>query len=106
MVGKQLGLRLDDIGEMLAQGLRDLLMQDLPPALEQAFVRGVLDQGVLERVAGGGRLAGAEDEFQLLQLRERGAQRRLIAADDRAQQGIGEFPPDRRADLRDVFHRG
>jgi hypothetical protein len=55
--GKQFGLGLDDV-EMLAQRLRDLLMQDLPPALEQAFVGGVADQSVLERVARGRRLAG------------------------------------------------
>jgi hypothetical protein len=42
-MGEQFGLGLDDVGEMLAQRLRDLLMQDLPPALEQAFVGGVAD---------------------------------------------------------------
>jgi hypothetical protein len=96
VMGEQFGLGLDDVGEMLAQRLRDLLMQDLPPALEQAFVGGVADQSVLERVARGRRLAGAEDELRILQLRERGPQRRLVAADDGVQQGIGEFAPNRR----------
>ena len=66
-------------------------MQDLPPAPEQAFVGGVLHQGVFERVAHVGRRAVAEHQLRVLQLRERGAQRRLVAADDGAQQGVGEF---------------
>ena len=106
VMGEQFGLGLDDVGKMLAQRLRDLLMQDLPPALEQAFVGGVADQSVLERVARGRQLAGAEDELRILQLRERGPQRWLVVADDGVQQGIGEFAPNRRADLRDVLNRG
>ncbi len=93
------------VGEFFAQRLPDLLMQDLPAAFQQAFIGRVLHQRVFERVARGGKLAGSEDEFGFLQLRERGYQRRLVATDDRVQQQVGEVAPDRCADLGDFLYR-
>ena len=80
-------------------------MQDLPPAPEQGFVGGVLDQRVLEGVARIGRRARAEQQLRLFELRQCRAQRRLVAAGDRAQQRVGEFAADRGADLRDLLDR-
>jgi hypothetical protein len=80
-------------------------VQDLPPAPEQGLVGGVLDQRVLEGVARVGRRAGAEQQLRLFELRQCRAQRRLVAAGDRAQQRVGELAADRRADLRDLLDR-
>src|SRR5262249_51244601 len=52
-----------------------------------------------------GRLAPAEYEPGLLELGNSMLQCALVAADHRAQQGIGEVAPDRRADLADLPHR-
>jgi hypothetical protein len=80
-------------------------VQDLPPALEQGFVGGVLNQRMLEGVAQIGRHARAEQQFRLFELRHCRAQRRLVAAGDRAQRRVGEFAADRGADLRDLLDR-
>ena len=60
VMGEQFRLGLDNVGEFFAQGLGVLLVQDLPAALQQAFVRSILHERVLERVARDGRLARAE----------------------------------------------
>jgi hypothetical protein len=80
-------------------------VEDLPPALEQGFVGGVLHQRVLESVARIGRRARAEQQLRHFELRQCRAQRRLVAAGNRAQQRIGEFTADRGTDLRDLLHR-
>ena len=44
-------------------------------------------------------------QFGVFQLRQRGLQRRLVAPDHGVEQRIGEFAPDRGADLRDFLDR-
>src|SRR6516165_6495537 len=53
--------------ELIAQGIGDLPLQDLPPAPEQSFVGRVLDQRMLERVARIGWDAGAEQQLRLFE---------------------------------------
>ncbi|MBV8525088.1 MAG: hypothetical protein JOY71_23695, partial [Acetobacteraceae bacterium] len=50
MVGDEFRLGRGDRRELSAQGISDLPVQDLPPALEQGFVGRVLDQRMLEGV--------------------------------------------------------
>jgi len=104
-MGDEFRLGRRDRRELSAQGIGDLPMQDLPAAFEQGFVGGVLDQRVLEGVARIGRCAGAEQQLRLFELCQCRAQRRLVAAGDRAQQRVGEFAADRGADLRDLLDR-
>ena len=104
-MGDEFRLGRRDRRELIAQGIGDLPVQDLPPALEQGFVGRVLNQRVLEGVARIGRRAGAEQQLDFFELRQCGAQCRLVAAGDRAQQRVGEFPADRGADLRDLLDR-
>ena len=106
MMGEEFRLGLHDIGELFAQDFGDALMQDLPAALQEALIGRVLYQRVLEAVARLGRGPVAEHQPGILQLGERGAQRRLVAADDGMEQRVGKFPPDRGADLCDLLHRG
>jgi len=105
MMGDEFRLGRRDRGELAAQGIGDLSVQDLPPAPEQGFVSRVLDQRVLEGVARIGRHARAEQQLRLFELRQCRTQRRLVAAGDRAQQRVGEFPADRGADLGDLLDR-
>jgi hypothetical protein len=88
MMGDEFRLGRRDRRELSAQGIGDLPVQDLPPAPEQGFVGRVLDQRVLEGVARIGRHARAEQQLRLFELRQCRAQRRLVAAGDRAQQRV------------------
>jgi len=54
--------------ELSAQDISDLPVQELPPASEQGFVGGVLDQRVLEGVARVGRRARAKQQLRLFEL--------------------------------------
>jgi hypothetical protein len=56
-----------------------------------------MKRGDLARI--GRRRARAEQQLRLFELRQCRAQRRLVAACDRAQQRVREFAPDRGADL-------
>ena len=89
-MGDEFRLGCRDRRELPTQGIGDLPVQDLPPALEQGFVSGVLNQRVLEGIARIGRRTRAEQQLRLFELRQRRAQRRLVAADDGAQQRVGE----------------
>ena len=84
-MGHEFRFGRSDRRELAAQGVGDLSVQDLAPALEQGFVGRVLDQCMLEGVARIGRCARAEQQFRLFELRQCRAQRRLVAAGDRAQ---------------------
>jgi len=105
MVGDEFRLGRGSRGELAAQGIGDLPVQHLPPALEQGFVGGVLDQCMLEGIARIGRRPRSEQQLRLFELRQCIAQRRLIATGDGAQQRVGEFAADRGADLRDLLDR-
>jgi len=105
MMGDEFRLGRRDRGEISAQDIGDLPVQDLPPALEQGFVGGVLDQRVLEGVARIGRCARAEQQLRLFELRQCRTQRWLVAAGDRAQQRVGKFATDRSTNLRNLLGR-
>jgi len=104
-MGDEFRLGRRDRRELSAQDISDLTVQDLPPALEQGLVGGVLDQSMLEGIARIGRRARAEQQFRLFELHQCRAQRRLVTAGDRAQQRVGEFAADRGADLGDLLDR-
>ena len=90
-----------DVGKALLECARNLAVQLLPAAPEQALIGRIPHQHVLEAVNGIRRLAAAEHEFRLLELGECMGQCGLVAANQRAQQGIGELASDGRADLAD-----
>src|SRR5438067_8781812 len=52
VMGEQLRLALDEIGEMLSQRRRDAGVQFLPAPAQQGRVGSVLDQRVLEQIGG------------------------------------------------------
>ena len=68
VVGQQLGLRLDDLRELALQQLGDLPVILLAGAPQQRLVGGVLDQRVLEDVAGPRRPAALIEQLGLDQL--------------------------------------
>src|SRR5215471_14556284 len=70
MVGKH--LRLGDclLRETLCHGARDGRMYLLPFAAEEAVIRGVLNQGMLERESGARRRASSEHQLRLLEPRK------------------------------------
>jgi len=105
MVGNELRLGGGNRHKFSTQGIGDLPVQDLPPAPEQGFVGRVLDQRVLEGVARIGRRARAEEQLRLFELHQGRAQRRLLAAGNRAQQRVGEFAADRGTDLCHLLDR-
>jgi len=104
-MGDEFRLGRRDQRELSAQDIGDLPVQDLPPAPEQGFVGRVLDQRVLEGVARIGRRARAEEQLRLFELHQGRAQRRLLAAGNRAQQRVGEFAADRGTDLCHLLDR-
>src|SRR5499433_1702105 len=95
-----------DVGKALLEYARNLAVQLLPAALEQALISRVPHERVLEAVNGIWRLATAEHELGLLELGEPILQCSLVASDQREHQGIGELAPDGGTDLGDLPHRG
>src|SRR5260221_1000928 len=94
-----------DVGKPLLECARNLAVQLLPAALEQALIRRIPHQHVLEAVNGFWRLATAEHEFRLLELGECMLRCGLVAAEQRAQQGIRELTPDGGAELGELPYR-
>src|SRR6266850_8492428 len=75
-----------DIGKFLLECARNLAVQLMPAALEQALIGRIPYQRVLEAVYGFRRLATAEHEPGLLKLDECMLQCGLVASDQRAHQ--------------------
>ena len=94
-----------DVGKSLLECARNLAVQLLPAALEQALIGRIPHQRVLEAVDGFRRLALTVHELRLLELGECILQCALVASNQHAQQGIGELAPDGAADLADLLHR-
>ena len=78
MVGQQLGLRRDRVGEPGFQHLRNLLVVLPPRAVEQRLIRRILDQRVLEEVGGLWRQSTLVEQLRCHQLAQppAGASRR------------------------------
>ena len=106
VTGEQLGLGLDDLGELLSRISAIRACDLLAPALEQRLVGGVLDQGVLEAVGRLGRRAAAEDQLGCDQLVEGRAELGFGQGRDRGKQFVAELATDHGADLRDLLDRG
>src|SRR5215813_5324046 len=65
---QQLGLGRDDVWKSGFEELRNLLVILLPGAFQQGGVGGILDEGVLEDVAGAWRSAPLIEEFSVHEL--------------------------------------
>ena len=106
MMGKEFGLALDEIGEMLLQHHRDAGVQFLPPDAQQCAVGRVLHQRVLEEVRGLRRDAAAEQEPGLGEPVE--AQSKLGGGPLRhmLDQVVAELAAYDRADLADLLCDG
>ena len=72
-------LGLGDDRKLVAQNVADVLMQQLPAALEQTLVSRFLNERMLEAVGRFRRRPAAHQQFGLFELRQRSAQRQIIA---------------------------
>ncbi len=96
---------VDLVRELLDERAGDLGVDALPTAPEQRGVSGVLHQRVLEDVGRVRRRAASLDQLRRDELGEGVLQSAWLSRRDRLQQPIGEFPSDRRPDLRDLLDR-
>src|SRR5207247_8268604 len=100
MLGEELGLVIDHIWGMGFERFRDPRMQLLARAAQQAAMRRVLHQRVLESINRVGRRAALEDQLGSDELIESSLQLVVGKAGDTMQQFVGKLPPDRGTDLR------
>ncbi len=105
MVSHDFRLACDNVWKLFFHLARDLAVQLLPPALEQALIGHVPHQSVLEAIDRFRWLAMAEHEFSFLKLGESLFQCRLFAPGHLTNEGVGELAPDSGSDLADLFHR-
>ena len=105
MLGEELGLAVDQLGGMGFEGFGDLCVQSLASAAQQAAVRRILHQRVLETLDCVGRRAPLEHELRGNKAGERGLQLVLGKAGDGTQQFVRELASDRGAGLRYQPHR-
>src|SRR5262249_9436239 len=99
MMRHELRLCLRQLGELAFECIGDTAMQLLAPPPQQARVRCILQQGVLEDIRGIRRLAAAEDQSSARELLQSRLQR--IAGNRRhgRKQAIRELTSDGSADL-------
>ena len=105
MPREQLGLCLHQLRRLRFQCLGDPRVQSSPGTAQQAAVRHVLHQRMLEAVDRIRRHAALEHQLGTNQAQQRGLQSILGKARNRAQQRIGKLASDRRAGLRHQPHR-
>ena len=103
VVGYDLGRGRRHFREARLERLSGARVQHLPPSAQQAAVRRVAHQRVLEQVA---VAAAREHQLGHGQLRQGLVQRRLRQVGDRRQQPAAELAPDHRGGLRHVLHVG
>ena len=106
VVGQQLGAAVHDVGARSFQGLEHAGMEGLASGEQQALVRGLLHQGVLERVRRVGRHAAPEGQLCPDELRQRGLDLLVGHARHGRQQLVGELATDDAPDLRHRLKRG
>ncbi len=104
MLGEELGLGIHKLGEMGFEYLRDPPVQLPPGAAQQAAVRHVLYQRVLEGIHRVGWRAALEDQLRSDEAFEGGLQVILGKTRNGAQQAIGKLTADGGANLRDQPH--
>ena len=100
MLREELGLDFSDFRGVVFERFGDLRVQSLPGHAQQAAMRRVLHQRVLEAVDRVGRQAALKDQLGSDELAESRLQLVLGKAGHRAHQRVGKLAPDRRADLR------
>ena len=98
------GLAVGSLRESIAKAFGNSLMQLQPAALEKGLIGRLLDQCVLESIGHLGRRPVPEDKSRGYQLGERVVKRDASNRRYLLQKVKGEFAPDRRADLRDLFY--
>src|SRR5262249_40497335 len=105
MQGHELRLCLCQLGELAFERIGDTAMQLLAPSPQQARVRCILQQGVLEDIRGIRRLATAKDQSSACELIQSRLQ--CIAGNrcDGREQAIRELTTDSRADLGNLLDR-
>src|SRR6516165_11291811 len=105
MMRHELWLCVCQLGELAFERIGDTAMQLLASPPQQARVRCILQQGVLEDIRGIRRLAATEDQSSARKLLERRLQR--IAGNRRhgREQAIREFATDSSADLGNLLDR-
>src|SRR4029077_3663295 len=91
MLCKELGLALDQLGGVGFERFGDLRVQLLPRAAQQAAVRRVLHQRVLEAIDRVGRRASLEDQLGGDEASESSLQLSLGKTRDGAQQRVGKL---------------
>jgi hypothetical protein len=103
MMRHELRLCLRQLGELALERIGDTAMQLLAPPPQQARVRCILQQGVLEDIRGIRRLAAAEDQSSARELLQSRLQR--IAGNRRhgREQAIRELTTDGSTDLGNLL---
>src|SRR5262245_27995499 len=104
MASDNLRLAADGIGKFLFHRAGNLTMQLLPAAFEQAFVRRVPYQYVLEAVDRFRWLTEPEQKLGLFEPGDCILERRFVASGHLAYQGIGELAPDGCTNLADFLY--
>jgi hypothetical protein len=100
MLRKELGLAVHQLGGMCCERFGDPRVQLLPRAAQQAAMRRVLNQGVLEGVDRVGRGTSLEHQLGGDEAGESGLQLVLGEAADSLQQRVRKFSSDGGARLR------
>ena len=85
MVSQNFRFGIGDDWKSVTQDVADMLVDQLPPALEQALVSSFLDKRMLEGVGGFRWRPSTQEQFGLLELRQRRVQRQIIAPRHRPQ---------------------
>src|SRR5262245_41151662 len=93
-MGETLEVLIEAVGIQPLDGGDDLPVQGAPLPIEQAAVRHLVGQRVLERVLHLGKQTRLVEELRGLKVSETAAKRVVIDARDRSYQGEGHVLPD------------
>ena len=96
-------LRFDRVGELVLEGFGNPTVELLTFPSQQARVRRILQERVLEYVRAVRRLTLAEDNFGSRELRQGVLQQQSGARSHAREQSVGELTADRSRYLRDLF---
>src|SRR5262245_18261021 len=105
MMRHELRLCLRQLGELAFERIGDKAMQLLATPPQQARVRCILQQGVLEDIRGIRRLAAAEDQSSARELIQSRLQRTADNRRDGRSQAVRELTSDGSADLGNLLDR-
>src|SRR5215813_10792080 len=105
MLREKLRLAVHKLGGTGFERFGDLRVQLLPSAAQQAAMRRVLHQRVLERIDRVGRCASLENQLGSDEAAESGLELILVKSGHGMQQRVGKLASNRRADLRHLPYR-